>query len=101
MLLEEIQNKIDEIEKFIEFKKNILEYHVCTNCLQVFKLSENHPEACRFHPGKLYLGTFQCFGFTPQSNQHLDYYCRTSYHVMDKFKSLVQIEKYLKIFGDS
>ena len=100
-LLEEIQDKIDEIEKFRELKKYILEYQVCTNCHQVFKLNENHPEACGFHPGKLYLGTFQCCGFTPQSNQNLDYYCRSSYHVMDKFKSLAEIEKYREIFGDS
>lgn len=99
-LLQEIHDKIDEIDKFKELKKHLLEIQVCVNCHQSFRPSENKPDSCKFHPGKLYLGTFQCCGLTPQSNQPLEYYCRTSYHVVDKFKTLGEIEKYRQIFGD-
>lgn len=99
--LQEIQDKIDEIEKFKELKKHLLEIQVCVNCHQAFKPSENHPEACKFHPGKIELTSFSCCGFKSHYDQPLEYYCRTGYHVVDKFKTLGEIERYRQIFGDS
>ena len=98
-LLQEIQVKILEQNRFSSIKKELLELQECKNCKKIYKESENHPTACQFHPGVYSVSHFTCCGFRPQGYA-LNYYYRQSYHSPDKFKTLTFIEAYLKIFPE-
>ena len=100
-LLLEIENKIFEIDQFKQIKKHILEIHICVNCKQGFKITENHEDACHFHTGILYDQHFKCCGHYNKPGETLEYYCKKGYHVADKKLALENIKKYTDIFSDS
>lgn len=98
-LIQEIQEKIMEQNKFASIKKELLELQECKNCKKIYKESENNSTACQFHPGVFSVSHFTCCGFRPQNNG-VNNYCRQSYHSPDKFKTLTFLEAYLKLFPE-
>ena len=96
-LMELLSEKKNEIEILDEFKKNIFKYQKCINCHQNYKEAENHAEACKFHPGKLEVTTFNCCGYRTPAGSPLEYYCRKSYHASDKFSDISLMKRYFEV----
>lgn len=98
-LMNMIEEKIKDMDKFKVIKNELLELQECAQCHQIYKESENHAEACHFHPGEFSISYFTCCGYRPEA-ESLDFYCRKSYHCPNKFKTLEFLEKYMKLFPE-
>ena len=98
-LMNMIQDKIKETQKIDNIKSELLELQECKNCKQIYKVSENHSEACQFHPGEYSVSYFTCCGYRP-NNGSLNFYCCKSYHSSNKPRTLNFLEKYMKLFPE-
>ena len=92
-LLELIEQKVIENSSFQMLKKMTLEYQKCVNCGVTFKESENHANACSFHPGKLEFTGFKCCGYIPRDNNFEIKYCCVGYHGVNKNEYCYMFEK--------
>ena len=98
-LMNMIQEKIKETQKIDNIKRELLELQECKNCKKIYKVSENHSEACQFHPGEYSVTYFTCCGYRP-NNGSLNFYCCKSYHSSKKSNTLDFLTKYMKLFPE-